>query len=84
MHPVIAELDATEFEFTGQETHVDAAVASTATEYEPTPQTVHTALPLFVLYLPATHDVHAPSGPVFPAVHINVQLAKAVLASGVV
>ena len=66
----IAELDTTEFEFTGHDTQVETAVAPTATEYEPTSQSVHATLPLIVLYLPATHaEQTPPSGPVLPASH---------------
>jgi hypothetical protein len=39
-------------------------------EYVPAPQSVHAALPLVVLYFPATQAVHGPpSGPVKPALH---------------
>ena len=52
----------------GQETHVVAFVAPVAVEYVPVPQSVHAALPLTILYLPATHAAHGPpSGPLNPA-----------------
>ena len=36
----------------------------------PAPQSVHAALPVAVLYFPATHAAHGPpSGPVYPASH---------------
>jgi len=56
-----------EYELTGQPTHVAAAVAPILTENFPAPQSAHAALPALVLYLPATHGVHAvPLGPVLP------------------
>jgi hypothetical protein len=58
---------ATEYEFTPQPTHAAAAVAPTVTEYVPAPQSEQTALPTPVLYFPATHNAHAPAGPVLPA-----------------
>jgi hypothetical protein len=67
---VTTELDTTEFEFTGHAKHTDAALAPTVSDQVPTPQSVHTALPLVVLYLPATQVEHVlPSGPVLPAAH---------------
>ena len=50
-------------------------------EYVPVPQSVHTALPVAILYFPATHAVHVPpSGPVNPM--LQVQEARAELAIG--
>ena len=45
----MTELDAAELEFAGHDTQTAEAVAPTATEYEPTPQSVHATLPLLVL-----------------------------------
>jgi len=68
----IAELDAAAFAFAGHALHVDDAFAPTATEYVASPQSVHTALPVPVLYLPATHAKHAPpSAPVYPALQVQ-------------
>jgi ABC-type cobalt transport system substrate-binding protein len=73
----ITELDASELEFAGQDTHTAEAVAPTATEYKPTAQSVHTTLPLLVLYLPATHAEHTPpSGPVKPALQTHPPMAE--------
>ena len=75
------ELETGAFEFEGHDTQEAESLAPTATENEPTPQAVHAALPLLVLYFPATQAVHDPSGPVFPAEHAKVQFAKLVLAN---
>jgi hypothetical protein len=69
-HAAIAELDSAECEFAGHDKHTDNVFAPTVAEYVPTPQSVHAAPPLFVLYLPATQAVQTPpSGPVLPAAH---------------
>jgi hypothetical protein len=48
-----------------------ALLAPETPEYLPVPQSVHVALPLVVLYFPATQPVHGPpSGPVKPALQI--------------
>ena len=47
--------------------HVDAVFEPTVPENLPDAQSVHAAFPLLSLYLPATHDVHEPAGPVVPA-----------------
>ena len=54
LHAVIKELPATELELSAHATQVAAAVAPVEVEYVPIPQSVHAALPLIVLYLPAT------------------------------
>jgi hypothetical protein len=66
------------FAFEGQAKHVASALAPTTAEYVPVPQSVHTTLPLLVLYLPAAQDVQTPpSGPVVPAAHtMAVHAAK--------
>ncbi len=74
-----AELWLGEVELSGQPTQISTAVAPTVTEYVPAPQSVHAALPALVLYLPATHSAHEPTGPVLPAGQSNVHAAKAVL-----
>jgi hypothetical protein len=67
VHAVSAELLTTELEMLGQFTHVSELVAPSVTEYVPTEQSVQTALPLALLYLPAAHAAHTPaSGPVNP------------------
>jgi len=55
-----AELAFGEFEFAGHARHVEASVAPAVVEYVPVKQSVHTALPLIVLYFPATHEAHGP------------------------
>jgi hypothetical protein len=59
------ELPAGEFEFVGHEPlHVEMEMAPDAAEYVPPLQSVHTADPVEVLYLPATHAGQAtPAGP---------------------
>ena len=53
-----------------------AAVAPVAAEYLPAPQSVHAAVPVTVLYLPATHPLHGPpSGPVYPMLQIQLVTA---------
>ena len=61
---VTAALGLGELEFKGHAIHVVAMVAPTVVEYVPAPQSVQTALPVEILYLPATHAVHEPLGPV--------------------
>jgi hypothetical protein len=44
----------------------------TAVENVSAAQFVHSSVPTVVLYFPATHPVHtAPSGPVYPALHLH-------------
>jgi hypothetical protein len=66
---VVLELGA--FAFVGHVRQVDEVLAPTAAEYVAVPQSVHAALPALVLYLPATHAVQAPTGPVLPAGQSN-------------
>ena len=74
---VMTELDTAEFEFVGQLTQTAEAVAPTATEYEPIPQSVHVTLPLVVLYLPETQVEHTPpSGPVKPALQVQAAMTE--------
>ena len=69
---LMLELDAAAPEFEGQDKHVDRALAPTVTEYAPVAQSVHAALPVLVLYLPASHVEHTPpSGPENPALQMQ-------------
>ena len=78
---VNAVLPADELEFDGQAMHAEFVEAPTAVEYVPAPQSVQTADPVDVLYLPATHAAHGPPfGPVDPA--LQVQFVKAELPAG--
>ena len=81
MQLVKVELRAGASEPVGQSEHVKFAVAPTAPEYLPWPQSVQTSGPAAVLYFPAIHVEHGPPpGPVAPALH--VQLVKAELPAG--
>jgi len=55
-----AELEIGELELVGHARHVAATVEATAAEYFAVAQSVHDAVPVTVLYLPATHAVHVP------------------------
>ena len=70
-----------ELEFAVHVRQVDSSVAPTVDEYFPAAQSVHAALPVPILYLPAAHAEHTPpSGPVYPT--LQVQAATAVLGLG--
>ena len=61
---VATELGLGELELVGHAIHVVPIVAPTVVEYVPAVQLEHTALPVALLYLPATQAVHVPpSGP---------------------
>jgi hypothetical protein len=78
---VKAELPAGASELVGQSKHVESAIAPTAVEYLPCPQSLQASGPAAVLYFPAIHVEHGPPpGPVAPALH--VQLVKAELPAG--
>jgi hypothetical protein len=78
---VANELGLGELELAGHAIHVVATVAPTVVEYVPAPQSVHAALPVAVLYLPATHGEQTPpSGPVKPT--LQVQAVRATLELG--
>ncbi len=63
-----AELVVGDMVLTGHVTQVAAAVAAVVVEYVPTPQLLHAALPVAILYVPGGHAEHGPpSGPVYPA-----------------
>lgn len=52
----------------GQKTHAAVDVAAIVVEYVPDTQSVQDALPVALLYFPATHATHGPPlGPVYPA-----------------
>jgi len=71
-HAVAAALPAREAELAGHAWHVASAVAPAASEYLPASQSVHSALPVPALNLPAAQSTHAPpSGPVEPALHTH-------------
>jgi len=53
---------ATEYELTGQPTHVAAAVAPIFTEYVPAPQLLQAAEPSVSLKVPAMHSAQCISG----------------------
>jgi len=76
-----AELVIGELELVGHAIHVVAIVAPDVVEYVPPVQSVHAALPVAILYLPATHNTHTPpSGPVKPT--LQVQAVRATLEIG--
>ena len=48
------------------------AVAPVTADHVPAAQSVHAAMPVLILYLPATHAEHvAPFAPVNPALHVQ-------------
>ncbi len=57
-----AALPAGELEFDGQAMHVELDEDPTAVEYVPAPQSVQAAVPVNVLYFPATHAAHGYNG----------------------
>ena len=61
-----------EFEFDGQAVHVELAEAPAAVEYVPAPQSVHVMADT-VLYLPATHVVHAEFAEAVPSSLVAVK-----------
>ena len=71
LQEALPELETGAFEFEGHVKQVDEPLAPTAAEYVAVPQSVHAALPSLVLYLPATHNAHAPGAPVLPAGQSN-------------
>ena len=80
-HAVSAALPAGEAELSGHDAHVASAVAPASAEYLPASQSVHSALPVPALNLPAAQSTHwPPSGPVEPALHTHA--AATVLAAG--
>ncbi len=82
VHADWAELAIGDWEAVGHTRHVPTPVAATAVEYVFPAQVLHAAVPVVVLYFPATHAVHGPdpSGPVNPTLH--VQAARIELAVG--
>ena len=74
---MIAALATAELESAGHAAQVAFTVAATVTEYVATPQSVHAALPLLVLYLPGTHAEHRPpAAPVNPSLHTQAVIAQ--------
>jgi hypothetical protein len=72
VHAKDEELIAGELEFRGHTPQLDAAEAPTVLECVPDPQLVHAALPLAILYVPATHAEHVPPfGPEYPALQAH-------------
>jgi hypothetical protein len=68
-------------EFAGQVEHELSAAAPVDAEYLPAAQSRHVAVPVTILYFPATHAVHAtPLGPEYPV--LQTQLSTLVLAVG--
>ena len=77
MQAARAELVLGELELLGHARQVAAAVAAVAAEYVPAAQSVQTALPVAILYLPAAHaEQTPPSGPVEPALHVQAATAE--------
>ncbi len=66
MQAATVELPTGELDLEGHVTHVVEFVAPVLAPNVPAPQSVHASLPTLVLYLPVTHDVHEPAGPVLP------------------
>jgi hypothetical protein len=65
-------LEIGELELAGHPIQVAASVAPTVVEYVPAAQSAHTALPVPILYLPATHAVHMPPlAPLYPTSHVQ-------------
>jgi len=55
--------------------HALALVAATTPEYAPTEQSIHDALPVTFLNVPATQAVQTPpSGPVYPVLHLQSEI----------
>jgi len=79
---VRATLEIGELEPAGHPRQVVATVAPTVVEYVAAPQSLHAALPVAILYLPATQAAHGPvpSGPEKPTLH--VQAVRATLEIG--
>ena len=60
MQAVLLELPPTEFVLAGHARQFASVVAPTVVEYFPAAQSVQTALPVAILYLPAMQAVHGP------------------------
>ena len=77
VHAARAELAKGELALPGHVRQVAASVAPTAVEYVAAAQSVHTALPVAILCLPAVHAEHTPpSGPVKPALHVQATVVE--------
>ena len=69
-----------ELELLGHARHVPSTVACVLVEYFPVPQSVHAALPVLILYLPATQAEQTPPfGPVNPALQVQSPAAELAL-----
>jgi hypothetical protein len=79
-----AVLASGELEPAGHARQLAASVAPRVAEYVATAQSVQSALPVALLYFPATHAVHGPPfGPVYPALQsVTIHAALDVLAMG--
>ena len=62
-----------EFDPVGHDTQTVELLAPDTDEYVPAPQLLHAALPLVVLYFPATQAVQEPALPVNPALQGGTQ-----------
>ena len=63
--------------------HTLALLAAGTFEYVPAVQSVHTELPMIFLNLPGTQAVQGPpSGPVYPVLHLHVEINFDVLENG--
>jgi hypothetical protein len=73
VHADGSELASGELELIGHATHVAATVAATIVEYVAAAQSAHNALPVAILYWPATQAVHGgvPLGPVKPSLQMH-------------
>ncbi len=81
VHAARVELEIGEFEPAGHATQVVATVAPGVVEYVAAAQSVHTALPVLILYLPTAHAEQTPPfGPVYP--WLQVQLVICVVPAG--
>jgi len=81
MQSLCTTLPAAVLEFPGQVWQTADVLAPTAAENVLSGQFVHSASPLAILYLPATHSLHVPpSAPVNP--ELQVQSLSSLLASG--
>jgi hypothetical protein len=71
------ELELDENESTAHCKQVEDVLAPSSVEYVSTSQPVHRSLPLFVLYLPATHAAQTPPfAPVYPMLHVHATLTE--------
>ncbi len=80
VHAALDALAVGELELLGHPMQNTTAVEPTLVEYVPVEQLVHEALPIAVLYFPATHAEHGlPSGPVVPTMQLQAVTTKLVI-----